>query len=119
MTDIFDTKIVCTDCNVAMHRHDFVRNGFHFRAVMCPKCNDKILHPMDEQEYQRFISLKNRQFEVKMRMVGNSYSVSIPKEIVSFMHEQERAFDDMVRLCLEEMGRVSIQFKEHQERMQE
>jgi hypothetical protein len=89
------------------------KNGFIFRAVMCPRCEFKILHPVDEQEYERFVGLKNKQFSVKMRVVGNSYTVSIPKEIVSFMKEQEKIMDDMVRLCFEDFGRLSLNFHEH------
>jgi len=51
-----------------------------------------------------------------MRLVGNSYAVSIPKEIVSFMSEQEKIMDNMVKLCFEEMGRLSLNFGETQKR---
>ena len=47
-----------------------------------------------------------------MRLVGNSYAVSIPKEIVSFMGEQEKTLNDMVKLCFEEMGKLSLDFGE-------
>jgi len=47
-----------------------------------------------------------------MRLVGNSYAVSIPKEIVSFMNAQEKIMNDMVKLCFEEMGRVSLNFND-------
>jgi hypothetical protein len=49
-----------------------------------------------------------------MRLVGNSYAVSIPKEIVSFMNTQKRIMDDMVKLCFEEMGRLSLNFGENE-----
>ena len=45
-----------------------------------------------------------------MRMVGNSYAVSIPKEIVSFMSNQRKMMDDMVRLCFVEAGKLSLNF---------
>jgi len=93
-----------------MQKAKLVKNGFVFRIMVCPKCNDKIVHPVDEQEYNKFINLKNKEFKVKMRLVGNSYAVSIPKEIVLFMREQEKMMDDMVRLCFEEAGRVSLNF---------
>ena len=86
------------------------KNGFIFRAVVCPKCDEKIIHPVDEQEYNRFKNLKNKEFRVKMRLVGNSYAVSIPKEIVLFMNEQKKMIDDMVKLCFEDFGRVSLNF---------
>ena len=47
-----------------------------------------------------------------MRLVGNSYAVSIPKEIVLFMREQEKIMNNMVRLCLDDIGRLSVDFKE-------
>jgi hypothetical protein len=56
------------------------------------------------------MQLKNKKFNVKMRFVGNSYAVSIPKEIVNFMKEQEKIMNDMVRLSFEEFGRVSLNF---------
>ena len=64
----------------------------------------------DEQEYNDFMDLKKKEFSVKMRYVGNSYTVSIPKEIVNFMREQEKIMDDMVRLCFEDAGRLSLNF---------
>jgi len=88
----------------------FVKRNFLFRAMVCPKCEEKIIHPVDEQEYNRFKDLKNKEFRVKMRLVGNSYAVSIPKEIVSFMNEQEKAMSEMVKLCFEDMGRLSLDF---------
>ena len=110
MTDIFDNKILCKKCNTSMKKTKIVRNGFLFRMMICPKCQEKLIHPIDEQEYHKFINLKNKEFKVKMRIVGNSYTVSIPKEIVSFMGEQERIMDKMVKLCFEKMGRLSLDF---------
>ena len=110
--DIFDNKILCKKCDTTMKKAKIAKNGFLFRAVICPKCGSKIIHPVDEQEYNKFINLRNKQFRVKMRLVGNSYAVSIPKEIVLFMREQERAMNDMVKLCFEDFGRLSLNFNE-------
>ena len=113
--DIFDNTILCKNCNLEMQKVEVSKNGFLLRAVVCEDCNEKILHPMDEENYNKFINLRNKEFSVKMRMVGNSYAVSIPKEIVSFMNNQKKAFnelDKMVKLCFEEMGRVSLNFGE-------
>lgn len=119
MTDIFDNTILCKKDNSKMQKAEIMKNGFVFRTVVCPKCNEKIIHPSDEQEYNRFINLKNKEFRVKMRLVGNSYAVSIPKEIVSFMNEQKQIMDDMVRLCFEDMGRLSLSFDELKQREKE
>ena len=112
--DIFDNTILCNKCNTKMKKAQMVKNNFLFRILLCPKCNEKIIHPADEQEYERFTTLKNKEFHVKMRLVGNSYAVSIPKEIVSFMREQEKIMNDMVRLCFEDMGKLSLNFREQE-----
>lgn len=110
MTDIFDNTILCKKCGIKMKPVDFEKNGFVLRAVECGKCGSKIIHPKDEQEHNNFINLKKKQFNVKMRFVGNSYAVSIPREIVNFIKEQEKIMSDMVRLSFEEFGRISLNF---------
>ena len=112
MSDIFDNTILCKRCNLKMQKAKISKNGFLLRAMICPKCHEKIIHPVDGQEYAKFINLRNKDFRVKMRLVGNSYAVSIPKEIVLFMREQEKIMNDMVRLCFEESGRLSLNFGE-------
>lgn len=112
MTDLFDNTILCRDCNAKMNKVEVERNGFILRALQCPKCSNKIYHPADVEEYKRFTALRNKVFKVKLRIVGNSYAVSIPKEIVDFIHEQEKIMDDMVRLCFEEAGKLSLMFED-------
>ncbi len=110
ISDIFENSILCKKCETKMNKVKFRKNGFVFRAMICPNCGEKIIHPLDEQEYNKFVNLKNKEFEVKMRLVGNSYAVSIPKEIVSFMREQEKMMDEMVKLCFEDFGKLSLNF---------
>lgn len=108
--DIFENKVLCKNCGKEMKQIVVNRNGFNLRALECPKCKERIYHPLDEKEYEEFIKLKQKEFNVKMRMVGNSYAVSIPREIVDFMREQERKMNDMVRMCFEEFGKISLRF---------
>ncbi|KHO48703.1 hypothetical protein GW922_02440 [Candidatus Pacearchaeota archaeon] len=112
MQDIFDHTILCKKCGKPMGKAMVLRNGFNLRARICPLGHDKIIHPADEEEYKKFKELRQKEFKVKMRLVGNSYAVSIPKEIVSFMQDQEKIMNDMVRLCFEESGRLSLTFEE-------
>jgi len=112
MVDIFDNTILCKKCNSKMKKVQLAKNRFLLRAMICPKCNEKIIHPVDEQEYNKFINLRNKEFKVKMRLVGNSYAVSIPKEIVSFMNQQEKIMNEMVKLCFEDVRRLSLNFEE-------
>ena len=115
MADIFENKILCSKCDIKMKPIEIEKNGFILRAVQCPECNSKIVHPKDEQEYEQFSHLKNKVFKVKMRIVGNSYAVSIPKEIVNFIHEQEKIMDNMVRMCFDNARRLNLMFGESEE----
>jgi len=125
MTGIFDAKIMCRKCNEEMKQTILERNGAQLRAVKCSKCGDIIVHPADLNAMEHFKDLKGKTFSVKLRMVGNSHAVSIPKEIVDFMnemnkvhndgpskriHDEMRKMDEMVRLCFEDFGKVSMRF---------
>ena len=111
--DIFDNVILCKECNKKMEKIKVVKNGFEMRALECHSCNEKILHPSDVEEYKRFSDLRSKSFHVKLRMVGNSYAVSIPHEIIGFLRETEeieKRMDRMVTLAFEEMGKLSLMF---------
>ena len=110
--DIFDNTILCKDCDKQMKKIKVLKNGFIFRTLQCLHCHNKIIHPSDESEYKNYINLRNKKYSVKMRMVGNSYTISIPREIVNFINEQNRVMDDMVRLSMEKMGKLSLIFDE-------
>ena len=114
MTDIFDTTILCKKCNVRMQPSVVNRNGLELRAVKCPKCGDVIVHPADLNGMENFKDLKDKTFNVKLRVVGNSHAVSIPKEIIDFMENHNksmrRQMDDMVRMCFEDFDTLSLRF---------
>jgi hypothetical protein len=110
MADIFENKILCRTCGKEMKPVLVSKNGFNLRAVKCTKCGEIVYHPADKSEYENFIRLKQKEFNVKMRMVGNSYAVSIPREIVDFMHEQEKIMNNMVKMCFEDAGKISLKF---------
>lgn len=114
MKDIFDAKIVCNECNVQMKPVVFERNGFRLRAVECSRCKNRIIHPSDLNNYEHYNALKHKTFNVKLRVVGNSHAVSIPKEIVDFInemnHEMKRNMNEMVKLCFEDFGKLSLRF---------
>jgi len=117
MTDIFDTKIICKKCEKEMKPVILARNGAELRAVKCINCNDQIIHPADQNCLRQFEDLKGKTFNVKLRVVGNSHAISIPKEIVTFMNSMQKSFhkemDDMVKLAFEDFGRLRIDFWEH------
>ena len=114
--DIFDAKLVCKKCGLEMKPVVLNKKGLNLRAMECEKCNDRIIHPSDVHALEHYNDLKGKTFNVKLRMVGNSHAISVPKEIVDFIneinHEMDRDFDDMVRLCFEDFDRLSVRFGE-------
>ena len=111
MQDIFENTILCKHCNKKMQPEQITRKGFILRTLKCEPCKNLIIHPEDLKEYESFQNLKKKQFRVKLRYVGNSYAVSIPREIIDFMGEQEKEINNMVNLCMEEFGRISLNFR--------
>jgi len=118
MIDIFNEIIMCNKCGKKMINSEIIKNGFHIRTLECQKCGKKIYHPADVEEYNKFNSLKRRPFSVKLRMVGHSYVVSIPREIIDFQNKMENEMkrqmenlNKMVRLCLEEPKKISLMFE--------
>ncbi|MEK6849998.1 MAG: hypothetical protein AABX85_00290 [Nanoarchaeota archaeon] len=107
MTDIFDAKILCKNCGVQMKQTIVNKNGLELRAVSCSKCGDKIIHPADLNGMEHFKDLKDKKFNVKLRMVGNSHAISIPKQIIDFMNERQR---EMHRDVHRQMQDVRLMF---------
>jgi hypothetical protein len=116
MADIFDAKIMCRSCDREMDKGNVSKNGTELRAVKCTGCGKTIVHPADLNCMEHFQDLKGKVFNVKLRVVGNSHAISIPKEIVNFMNETQRnarkEMDDMVRLCFEDFRKLSLVFGE-------
>jgi len=114
MKDIFDAKIVCEKCNVQMKKAIVEKEGYQLRAVKCPKCKNEIIHPVDLSNLNHYNDLKNKTYNVKLRVVGNSHAISIPKEIVDFINESHKQMkhdmNDMVKLCFEDFGKLSLDF---------
>ncbi len=117
MKDILDAKIMCEKCDRRMLPVNLFKSGFRMRAVECPSCKEKIVHPSDLESYNHYNSLKGKTYVVKLRVVGNSHAVSIPKEVVDFINEingsvsnTRKEMNDMVRLCFEDFGKLSLNF---------
>ncbi|MEM2932942.1 MAG: hypothetical protein QW622_01895 [Candidatus Pacearchaeota archaeon] len=111
MKDIFEGIIVCSKCNEKMEKSYVIREGFKLRYAYCSNCDEKLWHSGDIAEYQHFRDLKRREFKVKLRLVGNSYAVSIPREIINFVQSM-RKLQDEVKLMFDEIGKLSLIFDE-------
>lgn len=113
MTDIFDAQIMCKKCHREMQQCVVNRNGMELRAVKCKQCGDLIVHPADLNGMENFKDLKDKKFNVKLRMVGNSHAISIPKEIIDFMNERQREMKrhmDEVSLAFDDFDTLRLRF---------
>jgi hypothetical protein len=129
--DLFENTVLCKNCGKKMKPAVVIKEGFRMRALKCPSCSNLILHPNDLEEFNRFKQLRGRQFQVKLRVVGNSYTVSIPREIVNFLKEEEteakqeknihqtlqehmkkqmQQMEQMVTLAMEESNKIGMMF---------
>jgi DNA-directed RNA polymerase subunit RPC12/RpoP len=106
---MFENQILCGNCGKKTRKKIVVKDGFKLRAVECPNCGKKWFHPVDYNEYKKFLNIKSREFKVKLRMVGNSFCVSIPKEVINF-EEIEKKMNQMIKMSLEEPRKLSLYF---------
>ena len=123
MKDIFESIILCKDCKRKMEKGVMLKEGFTLRYVYCPKCKEKIWHPQDMMEYEQFRNLKKKQFKVKLRIVGNSYAITLPREIINFIKEIEKEFnikkEQEVKLMIDEIGKLNLVFEEIENKIKE
>ncbi len=110
MEDLFNQRILCSTCNTQMQKGTAQKDGYTLRALHCQNCNKKVFHPGDLEELKQFQKIRDKEFRVKLRMVGNSYTISIPKEIIHFQEETQKEMEETIRMCLEEPEKLSIFF---------
>ena len=110
MNDIFHTNLVCDRCDTKTERNIQNRNGLQIRRWVCPNCNKQWIHPEDKKKYENFSKIKNKNYKVKLRIVGNSHIISIPKEIILF-NELEKEMNKIINLTMEEPTKLSLFFK--------
>lgn len=108
MRDVYETTVICDECSKPTQKCETSKDGFTMRCWRCENCKKQWLHPGDLEEYKHFIELKRKEFEVKLRQVGNSWSVSIPKEIIRFEEVHETK---IIRMSMDEPGKLSIFFQ--------
>ena len=101
MADLFDNTILCRQCGKEMQKDITIRNSIRLRTAACEKCGKKEFHPLDLERYKEFQQIKQRPFRVKLRMVGNSYAVSIPREIIDFFSDAENIVEEVEMHILE------------------
>ncbi len=114
MEDMFNATIICDKCGKKAQNIEIIKDGFRLRIKQCPGCGRKWYHPLDLEEYKNFSKLREKNFEVKLRFVGNSFCVSIPREIISFqedmMNEMKEKMNQMIRMNLDSPEKLTLYF---------
>ncbi len=75
-------KLRC-ECNGDMKRITTIWKDIEVRGWRCSKCNEELIHPVDAQkalEIDR--ARRNNELTVKLRKVGKSNVVTVPKPIM-------------------------------------
>jgi len=108
MEDMFDAEIQCNKCGSKTQKSYVIKSGFKVRTWHCINCGKVWYHPGDMENFEKFKELKKKDYEVKLREVGNSWIVSIPKEIIRF---QEISKSKVISLSLDDPGTVILKFK--------
>ena len=57
---------------------------------MPKKCNDRIFHPHDMEEYNKFMGLRNKEFSVKMRLVGTATQFQFQRKLYLLWNHKEK-----------------------------
>ena len=110
MKSINEASILCNDCNKKAIKTTLIKNNFQLRSWTCPKCNEQWVHPLDLEAYDRYTKMTNKNYSVKLRLVGNSYTVSIPKEIIDFQSNIFEEMDNLIKMSLESPEKLSLFF---------
>ena len=119
MADIFETTVICDTCRQETVKGHTIKEGFQIRMWQCLRCHKEWLHPSDVEEFRRFQELRRKTYHVKLRLVGNSYTVSIPREIIAFQEEMQKEINTMINLSLDEPEKMTLYFSKRIERLME
>ena len=103
-----NADVLCKKCKAPMERGINLKDGFRLRVFQCPSCKARYFHPNDSEQYEQYQKLKEKQYHMKLRLVGNSFCISIPREILRFNHVQE---DSIVALSMDDPEHMRIIFK--------
>ncbi|MBI4171022.1 MAG: hypothetical protein HY514_04955 [Candidatus Aenigmarchaeota archaeon] len=99
------TEIPC-ECGGMAGRSTVKYKDYEVRGWVCKKCKKEYIHPEDSLKISRFEALKKSRVRVKIRTVGQSLVITLPKEITELYGLQK---GETVGLSPESMTRIGIE----------
>ena len=108
LPDIFEAGIMCKNCHKEMEKGFISKEGFKIRILKCPICKSHYYHPGDIKDFEQYQKLKEKEYNVKLRMVGNSFCVSIPRDIIN---SQQLEVNSTVAVVVNEPGKITLIYK--------
>ncbi|PIN82002.1 hypothetical protein COV11_00200 [Candidatus Woesearchaeota archaeon CG10_big_fil_rev_8_21_14_0_10_30_7] len=84
MRDIWEEHLHCSTCNKKAEQIILSKDNFKLRSWKCKQCRKTWNHPLDQVKLSEWQNIKDQEFIVKIREVGNSAVISLPKEILNF-----------------------------------
>src|SRR3989339_500737 len=103
--DINQWKEIPCECGGMASRGTVKYKSYEIRGWVCAKCKKEYIHPEDSMKISKLEELKKSNPSVKIRTVGQSLVITLPKEIVD-VYDLEKG--EIVRLNPENLKKIEI-----------
>lgn len=98
-------QIPC-ECGGMASRGAVKYKNYGIRGWVCKKCKKEYIHPEDSLKISKLEALKKSRVRVKIRTVGQSLVITLPKEIAELYDLQK---GETVELSPESMKKIEIE----------
>jgi len=100
-------EIPC-ECGAMASRCTVKYRNYEVRGWVCKKCKKEYIHPEDSLKVSKLEALKKSHLRVKIRTVGQSLVITLPKEIAE-LYGLEKG--ETVELSPENMKKIEIEIQ--------
>lgn len=104
--DISQWKEIPCECGNMASRSTIKYNDYEIRGWICKKCMKEYIHPEDSLKISKIEALKKSGIKVKIRTVGQSLVITLPKELAEVYNLEK---GEMVELVPESLKKIEIE----------
>ena len=104
--DINQWEEIPCECGNMASKSTVKYKDYEVRGWVCKKCKREYLHPEDSLKISKLEALKKNHIRVKIRTVGQSLVITLPKEIAE-LYGLEKG--ETVELSSEGLKKIGIQ----------